>query len=185
MVQLRTVGVRLGVIGRGALVGVLVGMLASQAIAEGAVTTQQAPAKPETASVPSGPQTEQTRLATTANLPLASQDSTNGDSAALPDAPGAPPTATTESSSLNMPVDLKAMLDDAKQNAQNVQSAPAQTKHPIHGGWLVLAGVGGLWMGIGLWGLSVSDSKKGPIAGVFVVPGAAMLGGGLYLTFRK
>ncbi|MEI9970212.1 MAG: hypothetical protein WDM87_16955 [Terracidiphilus sp.] len=47
MTQLHKVGTRLSAIGRCAFVGMLVGMLAAQAVAEGApITTSQSPAKP-------------------------------------------------------------------------------------------------------------------------------------------
>ena len=125
MTQLHKVGAQLSAIGRCAFVGMLVGMLATQAVAEGAATvSQQSPAKPETSSVPSGSQTEQINLAATVNLPLAAQDSVAVDVNALPDAP-MESTGTSDSASLAMPPDLKAMMDDAKQNSQNLQSAPA------------------------------------------------------------
>jgi len=53
MNQLHAVGARLGAVGRCALVGMLVGMLATQAVAEGAAAVSpQTPARPETISGP-------------------------------------------------------------------------------------------------------------------------------------
>ena len=144
MTRLHKVGARLGAIGRCAFVGMLVGMLATQAVAEGApIASSQSPAKPETTSVPNGPQTEQINLATTVNLPLAAQDSATADVNALPDAP-MESTGTSESSSLTMPPELKAMMDDAKQNSQNLQSAPATKPHGLQRPGMLIMGIAGI-----------------------------------------
>ncbi len=189
MNQLHTVGAQLGAIGRCALVGVLVGMLATQAVAEGAATvSQQSPAKPETTSVPSGSQTEQLSLATTTNLPLAAQDGTTADVNALPDAPTVP-AGTSDSASLNMPPELKAMMDDAQQNAQNLQSAPATKPHGIQRpGMLVMGIIGIPLLGFGTYVMTRSVSKdaglKNAFGAIFLVPGAAMSGFGFYFAFK-
>jgi|HubBroStandDraft_1064217.scaffolds.fasta_scaffold884618_1 hypothetical protein len=73
MTQLHRVGARVSAIGHCTLVGIPVGMLATQAVAEGgAVMSPQSPAKPETTSIPGGAP-EQINLAITANLPLSSK----------------------------------------------------------------------------------------------------------------
>jgi hypothetical protein len=162
----------------------MVGMLATQAVAEGAATVnRQSSAKPETESVPSGAQTEQISLATTANLPLVTEDSANADLAALPDAPATPDTAT-ESASVNMPLDLRAAMQNATQNTQSGQTTPSQTKpkHPIHPGWLAVSAVGVLLAYVG--GVGLGGSKNKGLAAGCLVTGVALAGGGIYLTFR-
>jgi hypothetical protein len=190
MTGLRIVGARLGAVGRGALVGMLVGMLATQGVAEGAtVMSPQSPAKPETASVPNGSQTEQINLEATANFPLAAQDSAAADVNALPNAPTAP-AGTSESSSVTMPPELKAMMDDAKQNSQNLQSAPAAKPHGVQQPGMLVLGIAGLpLLGLGSLFYVAAAGKKnaGPavaVGSVFFVPGALMSGFGFYFAFK-
>jgi hypothetical protein len=189
MNQLQTVVARLGAVGRCALVGTLVGMLATQAVAENAAAVNpKTPAKPETTTVPSGPQTEQINLAATTNLPLTSQDSATADANALPDAP-APPAGTSESASLTMPPELKAMMDDAQQNSQNLQSAPATKRHGLQRpGMLVMGIVGIPLVGFGTYVMTRSVSKdsglKNAFGAAFLVPGAAMVGLGFTFAFK-
>ena len=185
MNQLHTVGARLGAVGRCALVGMLVGMLATQAVAEGAaVVTPKTSAKPETTNVPSG-SLEQINLATTENLPLTSQD--NADLNALPDAPTAS-TGSSDSASLTMPPELKAMMDDAAQNSQNLQSAPATKPHGIQRpGMLVMGIVGAMGMGLGaLLYASDKGTLEARAAGgsILFAPGAVMAGFGFYYAFK-
>lgn len=190
MKRLQAVGARLRAIGRCALVGMLVGMLATQAVAEGAATVSpQTPAKPETTSVPSGTP-EQINLATTANLPLTSQDNSGAEVNALPDAPTTAPAGTSDSASLTMPPELKAMMDDAKQNSQNLQSAPATKSHGLQRPGMLIMGIVGIPLAfIGGSILAIQGTKnEGLKVGVglgFLVPGAAMSGFGFYLAFHK
>jgi hypothetical protein len=190
MTQLRKVGARLGAIGHCALVGMLVGMLATQAVAEGATAVnQQAPTKPETTSVPSSSQSEQIDLATTANLPLVTQDNAAADVNALPDAP-MESAGTNESSSLTMPPELKAMMDDAKQNSQSLQPASANKPHGVQRPGMLVLGIAGLpLLGLGSLFYVAAAGKKnaGPavaVGSVFFVPGALMSGFGFYFAFK-
>ena len=191
MTQLHKVGARLSAIGRCAFVGMLVGMLATQAVAEGApITSAQSPATPETASVPNGSQTELINLATTANFPLASQDSATADLNALPDAP-MESVGTSESSSLNMPPELKAMMDDAKQNSQSLQPAAAAKSRGVQRPGMLVLGIAGIpLMGLGalFYSAAAGGNKNGGkaiVAGsIFFVPGALMSGFGFYLAFK-
>lgn len=191
MNRLRKFGAQLSVIGRCALVGMLVGMLATQAVAEGAtVVSPQSPAKPETANVPSGSQTEQISLATTANLPLGPRDNVDADMNAMPDAPTAQ-TGTSDSSSLTMPPDLKAMMDDASQNSQSIQPAPATKPHGVQRPGMLMMGIAGLpLLGLGaLFYVAAAGAHKNAAAGVvvgsvFFVPGALMSGFGFYYAFK-
>jgi hypothetical protein len=188
MTQLHKVGARLGAVGRCAFVGMLVGMLATQAVAEGAATaSQQSPAKPETTSVPSNSQTDQINLASTVNLPVATQDSAALDVNALPDAP-TESAGTSDSANLNMPPDLKAMMDDAKQNSQNLQSAPA-TKHGLQRPGMLIMGIAGIplaLLGVAILGVEgkKDEGLKYGIGLGLLVPGAAMTGFGFYFAFK-
>ncbi len=190
MTRLHAVGAWLGAIGRCFLVGMLVGMLATQAVAEGAATvSSQTPAKPETTSVPSGTP-EQINFATTTNLPLTSQDNSDGDLNALPDAPTAP-AGTSDSASLAMPPELKAMMDDAKQSSQNLQPAPAAKPHGVQRPGMLVMGIAGIPL-LGLGALYYSAAAGGNKNGgkavaagtIFFVPGALMSGFGFYLAFK-
>ena len=191
MTQLHKVGARLSAIGRCAFVGMLVGMLATQAVAEGApITSPQSPVKPDTASVPSDSQMEQLSLARTVNLPLATQDNAAAEVNALPDAP-MESTGTSESSSLTMPPELKAIMDDAKQNSQNLQSAPAAKPHGVQRPGMLVLGIAGIpLMGLGalFYSAAAGDNKNGgkavAVGSIFFVPGAAMSGFGFYFAFK-
>jgi len=192
MTQLRIVCTRLSVIGRAALVGTLAGMLATQEVAEGAASVNpRTTATPETASVPSGPQTEQIDFRTTANLPLSPQTNSSADPNALPNAPS----AATESSSLNMPLDLKAMMADAgqnveSQNAPNGNPAPATKPHGVQRPGMLVMGIIGvplIVLGAKIFTISVANSKTGDrdlLGSLFLVPGAAMSGLGFYFAFK-
>ncbi len=192
MTRLHIVGARLGAIGRCALVGVLVGMLATQAVAEGAATVSspQTPAKPETTNVSSGTP-EQINLATTANLPLTSQDISDADPGALPNAPTTAPEGTSDSASLTMPPELKAMMDDAKQNSENLQQAPAAKPHGVQRPGMLVMGILGIPL-LGLGALYYSAAAGGNRNGgkavaagtIFFVPGALMSGFGFYFAFK-
>lgn len=98
--------------------------------------------------------------------------------ATLPDAPA----ATSESASLNVPVDLKGMMDDSAQ-AQNLQLTTTQQKQKIHPGWLALSvvGIGAALIG----GVGLTGTKNKGLAAGLLASGAALTAGGFYLTFRK
>jgi hypothetical protein len=191
MTQLHKVGARFGAIGRCAFVGMLVGMLATQAVAEGATpVSPQSPTKPETTSAQSDSQTEQLSLTTTVNLPLAAQDSSDAAMNALPDAP-MESTGTSESSSLTMPPELKAMMDDARQNSQSLQPAPATKPHGVQRPGMLVMGIAGIpLLGLGALFYSAAaggnkNAGKAVVAGsIFFVPGALMSGFGFYLAFK-
>ena len=99
--------------------------------------------------------------------------------ATLPDAPA----ATSESASLNVPVDLKGMMDDSAQAAQNLQPTTTEQKQKIHPGWLALSvvGIGAALIG----GVGLTGTKNKGLAAGFLASGAALTAGGFYFTFRK
>jgi hypothetical protein len=186
MVQLETVGVQLRAIGRCAMVGTLIGLTTAQAFAASAPTsTQQSAAKPDTVSVTDNALTLQSAPA--ANLPLTAANSTNSEASALPDAPG----VAADTASVKMPADLKAMMDDAAQNAQNLQPAQSSNNKKIQRpGMLVLgiAGVAPTVLGIMILSLKVGPKATGyrdGLGAAFLAPGAVMMGTGFYFAFHK
>jgi hypothetical protein len=114
------------------------------------------------------------------NSPAAAAETANLDATVLPEAPNAP----QEQASINKPIDFKAMLDDAGQNTQNLQSTPVQQKRQIHPGWLALSAIGALGAVIGADGLASKGTRGRPIAGAFLGVGAGLAGLGIYLTFK-
>ena len=169
MIQRETVVTQLGAMGRCAMVGTLIGLMATQAFAAGVPV-----AAPETTSITNN----ESAIAanTTANLPLAAADAT-----ALPDAPSAP----EEQASVTKPLDVRAVMDDAAQNTQNLQPAATQQKpHQAHPGWLVVSAIGALGVWMGAEGLANGNKRSGTVAGAFLGVGAGLTGLGLYLTFK-
>lgn len=181
---MQTVGARLRAIGRCALVGTLAGMLAAQAVAEGAAgVSKQTTTRPETRSVTSESQTKQISLALPANLPLAPQGVANADLSALPEAPTAS-TGMSDSASVIMPPELKAMMDEASQNAQNVQPAPAKKSHGVQRPGMLTMGIIGLpFTALGAY-LYVRAPKNKGYATILFAPGVAMSGFGFYFAFK-
>ncbi len=188
MARLRTLVAHLAVVGRCVLMGMLVGMLATQSVAEGAtVASQQAPAKPDATSVSIGSQIEQIKLSTVANLPLAARESADADLNAMPDAPTVS-TGRSDAASVTMPPELKAMMDDAAQNSQGVQPAPAKKSHGIQRPGMLIMGIVGIplaFIGVGIYSIDTNETgKKIGVGTAFFAPGAAMSVFGFYLAFK-
>lgn len=182
MKHLDEMGAQLNKIGRCALVGILSGMLVGQAVAQGApAATPQAPVQQAT-----GAGNVQAPAANPAN-PAPSATDAASQAIALPDAPAAP----TESASASMPADLKAMFDDASQESQNLQSAPATTKKGVQRPGMLVMGIAGvplIVLGVMILSLKVGPKETGARDGLgaaFLAPGAAMSGLGFYFAFHK
>lgn len=174
-------GTQLRTFGRCAMVGALIGMMTMQAFAASAPAVPSQPAMaPETTSVVSNPATQAITTASTENLQLAVADDARAAETALPAAPSAP----EEQASLTRPIDIRAVMDDAAQNTQNLQPATTQQKHQTHPGWLALTAVGALAFTIGIIPLTKSTTRGKPVAAGFVGVGAGLAGLGLYLTFK-
>ena len=168
MIQRETVVTQLGAMGRCAMVGTLIGLMTTQAFAAGVPVAQ-----PETTSITNNESAIAANA--TANLPLVAADVT-----ALPDAPNAP----EEQASVTKPLDIRAVMDDAAQNTQNLRPAATQQKpHQAHPAWLVLSAIGALGVWIGAEGLTRGTKDHGLAAG-FLGAGAGLTGLGLYLTFK-
>jgi len=182
MIQLHEqVGAQLRAMGRCAMVGTLIGLMTAQAFAAGApVIKTQPAAAPETTSIANNDSTQAIATAPTANLQLAVAESATSGSSALPEAPNAP----EEQASVTKPIDIKAVMDDAAQNTQNLQSTTTAQKHQIHPGWLALTVVGALGFAIGIVPLVRGAGKNEGLAAGFVGVGGGLAGLGLYLTFK-
>lgn len=185
MKNLRAVGAQLGVIGRCALIGVLAGTLVGQAVAQGAPAAASEATQPQGTSATVNP--VQTPAANAA-IPTASAPDVTSQAVALPEAP----LAANESASTSMPADLKAMMKDAGQEAQNLQSTQSTTskKGVQRPGMLVMgiAGVPLIILGAMILSLNVGPKEAGARDGLgaaFLAPGAAMSGLGFYFAFHK
>jgi hypothetical protein len=173
------------------MVGILAGMLAGQAVAQGAPAATPHSSTQQNAS----PVAVQTLVAnaTIAIDPVAKTSrSTETEMNALPDAPAAAQLETSESASLTMTPEMKAMMDDASQVGQNLQSTPKAANHKVvqRPGMLVLgiAGVPLIVFGALVLGLKVGPKATGLRDGIgtaFLAPGAAMSGLGFYFAFHK
>ena len=156
---------------------------ASQMQAQSAFTsitaeTQPAPISQQAQTAPAVPvPSDKADAQSTAALPPANVQIVQAD-APQPSAP----TSQTESASLNTPINLKALMDQAAQPSQNVQSTAAEQKRQIHPGWLALAAVGLLGAAIGAGGLR-GTTDRGLAAG-FLVGGLGVAGLSFYLTFK-
>jgi hypothetical protein len=180
MVQREKFIAQLRTVGRCAMVGTLIGLMTTQGFAAGAPTATQPATQPETIPVAGNASTQAIETTQPSNLPLAAAESEATGANGLPEAPG----AQQETASVARPIDIKAVMDDAAQNTQNVQPAATQQKpHQVHPAWLVLSAIGGLGMYIGAVGLTKGDKNKGLAAG-FLGVGAGLTGLGLYLTFK-
>ncbi len=166
-------------------------------------TTTQMPAQGAPATTPEATtQQNMNDHASTAQAPAAnpttaaaSGSETSGaaksELSALPEAPTAQ-SGTSESASLNMPPEMKAMMDDASQESQALQSSPKTTKSKAvqRPGMLVMgiAGVPLIVLGTMIFSLNVGGKETGLRNGLgtaFLAPGAAMSGLGFYFAFHK
>jgi hypothetical protein len=169
------VGTQLRTFGRCAMMGTLIGLMTTQAFAASAPAVPSEPAAaPETTSMTTSDSTQAIAAMPVANLQVTADS-------VVPEAPAAP----EEQASVTKPIDIRAIMDDAAQSTQNLQSTTTQQKpHQIHPGWLALTGVGALLFAIGIVPLASSTTRGKPIAAGFVGVGAGLAGLGLYLTFK-
>lgn len=87
-----------------------------------------------------------------------------------------------------MPPELKAMMDAASQNTQNVQPAPAAKSHGVQRPGMLIMGIVGIPLaiiGVGIYSISTNETgKKVAVGSIFFVPGALMSGFGFYYAFK-
>jgi hypothetical protein len=159
-------------------------------------TASQMPAQPAPAATPLAPTqqvadasastatTAQTNAATAAAVTSAPSDAVKSESNALPEAP-ATSTANTETASVAMPPNVRAMFNDAVQQSQSMQSAP-KSKGVQRPGMLVM-GIAGLpLMGLGTWIYAAhgNGGARAAFGSLFFAPGALMSYFGFTLAFK-
>lgn len=175
------VGTQLRTFGRCAMMGALIGLMTTQAFAASApVVTSEPAAAPETATSANNNSTQAIAAEPTSNFQMTVADDAKIADTALPEAPSAP----EEQASVVKPIDIKAIMDDAAQAPQNLQSTTRTQKHQIHPGWLAVTAIGVGLFAFGIIPLTSSTTRGKPIAGAFVGVGAGLTGLGLYLTFK-
>jgi hypothetical protein len=161
-------------------------------------TASQMPAQPAPAATPlaatqqvadvsvSTTPTTPANAQTAAAVPSAPSDAAKVESNALPEAPLAAE-ASSETASVTMPPNVRAMLNDANAASQSLQSTP-KSKGLQRPGMLVM-GIAGLPLAAwGTWIMTRSVSKdaglKDGLGAAFLVPGALMIGFGFTLAFK-
>ncbi len=172
-------------IGHCALVGTLVGMLATQSFAAtGSSLQSELSTQPNASAVPAAHGTLTRGPAASANLPLASSSSSL-ELNALPQAPEPIETATA-----NQPPSLDPIVSEAAQDGQSLRSSTSRSKdHAVQRpGMLVLGIVGAAAVVMGAYIFSIKTSATGQrdaLGTMFLAPGAAAAGLGFYFAFHK
>ncbi len=202
MDQLHTTRNLLRGLGRGALVGMLTGLMATQGFAitglNGSSETlnqskslNQSSAGSVSAIDMAAKTSVKPAFTAPANLLELNQQSVDQravdqqPAAQLPDAP-----AANESASLNAAPKFDPMISEAAQDGQALQSTSStnNSKKIPHPGWLVLAGVGAAAVGFGAYIYSIKTSATGErtaLGTMFLAPGAAAVGLGFFLAFHQ
>ena len=159
-------------IGRSALVGTLVGMMAAQGFAAaGPVVPSERSTQSETRAVPSA-------------VASVGESSTSAELNALPQAP-----EPAETASLNKPAAFDPMISEAAQDGQSLRST--QSSEPHKGvqrpGMLIVGIVGAAAMVMGGYIYSIKTTATGSkmaLGTMFMAPGAAAAGLGFYFAFK-
>ncbi len=152
------------VIGRCALTGMLVAMLATQSFGQAGSGDPSAAARPDASSV--------------------SQVAGNSNAATLPDAEMLPEAPVALANSSAGPASAAMKADET---ASSTLSSRPQKKHKVKAGWLALgiAGSAALGMGCLIYSLNTRNTSGKVEAGsIFAVPGAAAAGFGFYYAFK-
>jgi hypothetical protein len=90
---------------------------------------------------------------------------------------------------LNIPPELKAMMDDAKANSQGLQPASGTKPHGLQRPGMLIMGIAGIplaLLGVAILGVEgkKDEGLKYGIGLGLLVPGAAMTGFGFYYAFK-
>ena len=177
------VGTQLRTFGRCAMMGTLIGLMTTQVFAASApAVTSEPAAVPETTSVTTNASAQTIATAPTANLQLTATNAITDDTA-IPETPGAP----EQRASVTKPLDIKAIMDDAAQNTQDLQSTrtTAEKQHQIHPGWLALTAVGGAGIAFATLIFTKGHGPNvAPVGGTIMGVSAGLAGLGLFLTFK-
>jgi hypothetical protein len=158
-------------IGRCAVTGMLVGLLATQAFALNA---------------PAAPSSDSQLTTQTPDLPLIAEDNAMPE-ASLPSAPAPVADASVVSSQVTRRMDLMLAADG--QNAVSSSTSTPPKKHKIRGGMLAMGIAGCGLAGIGAYIFSLNTNSKSTglkdgLGTAFLAPGAAMAGLGFYFAFK-
>ena len=186
MNQLHTVRQQLRRLGRGAMVGMLTGLLATQGFAMTGLSASSEPLNQSNAGAVSATDlAAKTNIKTAFAAPANLLELNKQPDAQLPDAPQA-----NESASLNAAPKFDPMISEAAQDGQSLQSTSTTTsiKKIPHPGWLVLSGVGVAAVGFGAYIYSIkttNTSGRDTLGTMFVAPGAVAVGLGFLLAFHQ
>ncbi len=191
MDQLHTTRKLLRGLGRGALVGMLTGLMATQGFAMTGLNGSSESLNQSSAGSVSATDAQATAsvkpaFTAPANLlELNQQPEAQQPAAQLPEAPEA-----NESASLNAGPKFDPMISEAAQDGQALQSTAStnNNKKIPHPGWLVLAGVGAAAVGFGAYIYSIkttNTSGRDALGTIFLAPGAAAVGLGFFLAFHQ
>jgi hypothetical protein len=107
-------------------------------------------------------------------VPSGPSDAATVESSALPEAPTASG-ANQETASVTMPPNMRAMMNDAAQQSQSLQSPKSTSKGIQRPGMLVMGIIGIPIAALGAWALSASVSRDAAAKNII---GAGLLGGG-------
>ncbi len=185
MNQLQTVRKQLNGLGRGALVGMLTGLMATQGFAmTGLNSTSKTLNQPNAGAVSVTVASTKSSIKPAFVAPANLLDLNKQPEAQLPDAPEA-----NESASLNAAPKFDPMISEAAQDGQSLRSTSAATNKKIpHPGWFVLSGVGAAAVAMGAYIYSIkttNTSGRDTLGTMFMAPGAAAVGLGFFLAFHQ
>ncbi len=185
MNQLQTVRKQLNGLGRGAVVGMLTGLMATQGFAMTGLNASSEPSNHRNAgAVSTTDLAAESGIKPAFTAPANLLELNKQPEAQLPDAPEA-----NESASLNAAPKFDPMISEAAQDGQSLQSSPAATNKKIpHPGWFVLSGVGVAAVAMGAYIYSIkttNTSGRDTLGTMFLAPGAAAVGLGFFLAFHQ
>jgi hypothetical protein len=186
MNQLQTVRKQLRRLGRGALVGMLTGLMATQGFAMTGLSASSEPLnQPNTGTVSTTDLLTKTSIKPAFTAPANLLELNKQTDAQLPEAPQA-----NESASLNAAPKFDPMISEAAQDGQSLQSTSTtnSNKKIPHPGWLILSGVGVAAVAMGAYVYSIkttNTSGRDTLGTMFLAPGAAAVGLGFFFAFHQ
>lgn len=172
-------------LGRGALIGMLTGLMATQGFAMTGLNGSSEPFNQSNAGAVSATDlSAKTSIKPAFTAPVNLLELNKQPDAQLPDAPEA-----NESASLNAAPKFDPMISEAAQDGQSLQSTQSASNKKIpHPGWLVLSGVGAAAVVLGALVYSIkttNTSGRDTLGTMFMAPGAAAVGLGFYFAFHQ
>jgi len=186
MNQLHTTRKKLHGLGRGALVGMLTGLMATQGFAmTGLSASSESLNQSNTGAVSATDLAAKTSIKPAFTAPANLLELNKQPDAQLPDAPQA-----NESASLNAAPKFDPIISEAAQDGQSLQSTSTanNNKKIPHPGWFVLSGVGvaAVVMGAYIYSIKTTNtSGRDTLGTMFLAPGAVAVGLGFLLAFHQ